>query len=190
MSTIYLCLFVSHLFLLFPHPAHLPPAVSLTYPPPLTFFSFALVSKCHSALSPSFSPSFPPCPVTLFLHAWLGIGLLTVGSRQTTAPASVTAAAAAVAAAAGTTAGLVEQGSMVAHLGHATPPPLLLLCSCLLHLILILPLLLYLLFHFSLPPPSLLPQHGSSEHDGWPHSQLHLPFTHHLQHWLCFHVTI
>jgi len=34
-----------------------------------------------------------------------------VGSRQTTAPASVTAAAAAVAAAAGTTAGLVEQGS-------------------------------------------------------------------------------
>uniref|UniRef100_A0A672YU07 calcium/calmodulin-dependent protein kinase n=1 Tax=Sphaeramia orbicularis TaxID=375764 RepID=A0A672YU07_9TELE len=36
-----------------------------------------------------------------------------LGSRQTTAPASVTAAAAAVAAAAGTTAGLVEQGSMV-----------------------------------------------------------------------------
>uniref|UniRef100_A0A4W6E4T0 calcium/calmodulin-dependent protein kinase n=1 Tax=Lates calcarifer TaxID=8187 RepID=A0A4W6E4T0_LATCA len=38
---------------------------------------------------------------------------LPLGSRQTTAPASVTAAAAAVAAAAGTTAGLVEQGSMV-----------------------------------------------------------------------------
>uniref|UniRef100_A0A673GCM9 calcium/calmodulin-dependent protein kinase n=1 Tax=Sinocyclocheilus rhinocerous TaxID=307959 RepID=A0A673GCM9_9TELE len=35
----------------------------------------------------------------------------TLGSRQTTAPASVTVAAAAVAAAAGTTAGLVEQGS-------------------------------------------------------------------------------
>uniref|UniRef100_A0A665SWY7 calcium/calmodulin-dependent protein kinase n=1 Tax=Echeneis naucrates TaxID=173247 RepID=A0A665SWY7_ECHNA len=39
--------------------------------------------------------------------------LKVLGSRQTTAPASVTAAAAAVAAAAGTTAGLVEQGSMV-----------------------------------------------------------------------------
>uniref|UniRef100_A0A8C2I186 calcium/calmodulin-dependent protein kinase n=1 Tax=Cyprinus carpio TaxID=7962 RepID=A0A8C2I186_CYPCA len=37
--------------------------------------------------------------------------LKVLGSRQTTAPASVTAAAAAVAAAAGTTAGLVEQGS-------------------------------------------------------------------------------
>uniref|UniRef100_A0A669F131 calcium/calmodulin-dependent protein kinase n=1 Tax=Oreochromis niloticus TaxID=8128 RepID=A0A669F131_ORENI len=36
-----------------------------------------------------------------------------LGSRQTTAPASVTAAAAAVAAAAGTTAGLVEQGITV-----------------------------------------------------------------------------
>uniref|UniRef100_A0A3Q0R053 Calcium/calmodulin-dependent protein kinase (CaM kinase) II beta 2 n=1 Tax=Amphilophus citrinellus TaxID=61819 RepID=A0A3Q0R053_AMPCI len=36
-----------------------------------------------------------------------------LGSRQTTAPASVTAAAAAVAAAAGTTAGLVEQGIAV-----------------------------------------------------------------------------
>uniref|UniRef100_A0A3Q2T9H8 calcium/calmodulin-dependent protein kinase n=1 Tax=Fundulus heteroclitus TaxID=8078 RepID=A0A3Q2T9H8_FUNHE len=39
--------------------------------------------------------------------------LKVFGSRQTTAPASVTAAAAAVAAAAGTTAGLVEQGSTV-----------------------------------------------------------------------------
>uniref|UniRef100_A0A8D0ACK8 calcium/calmodulin-dependent protein kinase n=1 Tax=Sander lucioperca TaxID=283035 RepID=A0A8D0ACK8_SANLU len=39
--------------------------------------------------------------------------LKVLGSRQTAAPASVTAAAAAVAAAAGTTAGLVEQGSMV-----------------------------------------------------------------------------
>lgn len=45
-----------------------------------------------------------------------------MGSRQTTAPASVTAAAAAVAAAAGTTAGLVEQGITVAHSGHANPP--------------------------------------------------------------------
>uniref|UniRef100_A0A8C6NXU6 Calcium/calmodulin-dependent protein kinase (CaM kinase) II beta 1 n=1 Tax=Nothobranchius furzeri TaxID=105023 RepID=A0A8C6NXU6_NOTFU len=44
--------------------------------------------------------------------------LKVFGSRQTTAPASVTAAAAAVAAAAGTTAGLVEQGSMVANPGH------------------------------------------------------------------------
>ncbi|XP_035772267.1 calcium/calmodulin-dependent protein kinase type II subunit beta-like [Neolamprologus brichardi] len=51
----------------------------------------------------------------------------SVGSRQTTAPASVTAAAAAVAAAAGTTAGLVEQGITVAHPGHATPPTLPLL---------------------------------------------------------------
>uniref|UniRef100_A0A8C5NG67 calcium/calmodulin-dependent protein kinase n=1 Tax=Gouania willdenowi TaxID=441366 RepID=A0A8C5NG67_GOUWI len=39
--------------------------------------------------------------------------LKVLGSRQTTSPASVTAAVAAVAAAAGTTAGLVEQGSMV-----------------------------------------------------------------------------
>uniref|UniRef100_A0AAX7TNF5 calcium/calmodulin-dependent protein kinase n=1 Tax=Astatotilapia calliptera TaxID=8154 RepID=A0AAX7TNF5_ASTCA len=39
--------------------------------------------------------------------------LKVLGSRQTTAPASVTAAAAAVAAAAGTTAGLVEQGITV-----------------------------------------------------------------------------
>ncbi|KAI5613061.1 calcium/calmodulin-dependent protein kinase type II subunit beta isoform X7 [Silurus asotus] len=53
-------------------------------------------------------------------HPWVCGAILTtmlvsrnfsVGSRQTTAPASVTAAAAAVAAAAGTTAGLVEQAA-------------------------------------------------------------------------------
>lgn len=106
--------------------------------------------------------SSPPWPVTCFLHVWLGIGSLTVGSRQTTSPASVTAAAAAVAAAAGTTAGLVEQGSTVAHPGHATPLlPLLLLCTC------------FVNFSssnsFFLLYPSLHPEHGSSEHDGWPH---------------------
>uniref|UniRef100_A0A8P4GN94 calcium/calmodulin-dependent protein kinase n=1 Tax=Dicentrarchus labrax TaxID=13489 RepID=A0A8P4GN94_DICLA len=53
--------------------------------------------------------------------AYFPHNLYTYCIRQTTAPASVTAAAAAVAAAAGTTAGLVEQGSMVAHPGHATP---------------------------------------------------------------------
>lgn len=55
---------------------------------------------------------------------------LTVGSRQTAAPASVTAAAAAVAAAAGTTAGLVEQGDTAARLCSVltlklAPPPTL-----------------------------------------------------------------
>ncbi|KAK5932060.1 hypothetical protein CgunFtcFv8_003795 [Champsocephalus gunnari] len=46
----------------------------------------------------------------------------SVGSRQTTTPASVTVAAAAVAAAAGTAAGLMEQGSTVEHTGLADPP--------------------------------------------------------------------
>lgn len=89
-----------------------------------------------------------------------------MGSRQTTSPASVTAAAAAVAAAAGTTAGLVEQGSTVAHPGHATPSPTLLLFLYPFYLI-------FQLISSSNSPPFLplsstllLPEHGSSEHDG------------------------
>uniref|UniRef100_A0A8D3AMK7 calcium/calmodulin-dependent protein kinase n=1 Tax=Scophthalmus maximus TaxID=52904 RepID=A0A8D3AMK7_SCOMX len=61
-------------------------------------------------------------------HPWVCVSVplpetdvvTSLGSRQTTAPASVTAAAAAVAAAAGTTAGLVEQGSTVANPGPQT----------------------------------------------------------------------
>lgn len=106
---------------------HLPqtnePCLSLPHPPMPTlhllclshFFlahSFLLPpsSKCHSF----YYPSLPPPSHTVFFLVWLGTGLLTVGSKQTTSPASVTAAAAAVAAATGATAGLVEQGSMVA----------------------------------------------------------------------------
>lgn len=120
-----------------------------------------LLTKYHSTLSPSL-PLVPLSPFShipfllalwLFLHVWLGIWLLTVGSRQTTAPASVTAAAAAVAAAAGTTAGLVEQGITVAHPGHATPPTLPLVCTCL-WLFELLLLLFSLYSIFSATPPS------------------------------------
>ncbi len=73
----------------------------------------------HSAPSSSLSLSLSFC-------LWLCV---LVGSRQSTAPASVTAAAAAVAAAAGTTAGLVEQGS--AALQGPIPLPLLSVLSSL-----------------------------------------------------------
>lgn len=85
-----------------------------------------------------FLPLFVFGLVCMHLCVWMYTLLcVLVGSRQTTAPASVTAAAAAVAAAAGTTAGLVEQGS-TALWGPVPLPPYistllsLLYSSCLL----------------------------------------------------------
>lgn len=148
MSPVCLRPFCSSPVISFPHPTCLPPVVSDSSS--ITFLLNITPPFLH--LDPLFL--FHPFLTFLsLLHVWLGIWLLTVGSRQTTAPASVTAAAAAVAAAAGTTAGLVEQGITVAHPGHATPPTLPLVCTCL-WLFELLLLLFSLYSIFSATPPS------------------------------------